>query len=282
MIKKMLLGVAVAALFIQACDEVPFIRKKKHVDKNNYKDFKQEVLEDSAHLSSDTANIFDSDDFDPNSDSIKNLLDTLQSAMLKDSSAVANLGKDDSGFLKQDMHNDSSIVKADSFTKDIKNITPNEVKALKYNLEAMKQPDTLGKSVASCKQKLCKVWAHISKGKQRLYLYVDGVPVDTFKVSTGDKKHETPTFDTKPNGLMFQKYTSKKYPGGSYNGLGNMPYVVFIKGGFGIHGTTVGNFKKLGTKASHGCIRLHPDNAKLFFELVKATGPNDTWITISE
>ncbi|MBL7774137.1 MAG: L,D-transpeptidase [Chitinophagaceae bacterium] len=268
-------------LFV-ACDEIPFIRKKKQVNKDSYKNFKEEVLQDSTHVLSDTSNIFDTGNFDPNSDSVNSILDSMAVAMKRDSSTVTALGKDDSGFLKLDMHNDSSIVKADTFTSDIKKITPEEVKALKYNLEAIKVPDTNGKSQATCKQKLCKVWAHISKKKQRLYLYIDGVAVDTFKVSTGDKAHETPTFDTKPNGLMFQKYTSKKYPGGSYNGLGNMPYVVFIKGGFAIHGTTVGNFKKLGTKASHGCVRLHPDNAKLFFELVKATGPNDTWITISE
>lgn len=280
--KYLLLGGFAIVLMQQSCDEVPFMQKKKHVDKNSYKNFKEEVLQDSTHVLSDTANIFDSDDFDPNSDTVLVMLDSMAKAMQQDSSTVAALGKDDSGFLRQDMHNDSSIVKADTFTSDIKKITPDEVKALKYNLEAIKVPDTVGKSSASCRQKLCKVWAHISKEKQRLYLYIDGVPVDTFKVSTGDKNHETPMFDTKPNGLMFQKYTSKKYPGGSYNGLGNMPYVVFIKGGFAIHGTTVGNFKRLGTKASHGCVRLHPDNAKLFFELVKATGPNDTWITISE
>ena len=104
--------------------------------------------------------------------------------------------------------------------------------------------------------------------------------VDTFKVSTGDRKHETPSMDRSPNGPTFQKYTSKKFPGGNYNGMGNMPYAIFIKGGYAIHGTTRGNIPKLGTKASHGCIRLHPDNAKIFFELVRNSGLENTWITI--
>ena len=65
-------------------------------------------------------------------------------------------------------------------------------------------------------------------------------------------------------------------------GMGNMPYVVFIRGGYAIHGTTPGNFAKLGTPASHGCIRLHPVNARIFYELVKLTGLADTWITVKD
>lgn len=96
------------------------------------------------------------------------------------------------------------------------------------------------------------------------------------------KKFETPDFDTKPSGLMFKKYTSKQYPGGNYNGLGNMPYAVFIRGGYAIHGTTVSNIRKLGTRASHGCVRLHPDYAHIFFELVKFAGPENVWITVTD
>lgn len=59
-----------------------------------------------------------------------------------------------------------------------------------------------------------------------------------------------------------------------------MPYAVFIEGGFAIHGTTVGNFKYLGTRASHGCIRLHPDNGRIFNHLVRQYGIRDTWVTV--
>jgi len=46
-----------------------------------------------------------------------------------------------------------------------------------------------------------------------------------------------------------------------------MSYAFFVRGGYAIHGTTPENFSKLVTKASHGCIRLHPDYARIFFEL---------------
>ncbi len=172
----------------------------------------------------------------------------------------------------------------DTFTNDIRKIQSEEVIALKYNLNQINKVDSgkPAKIVSNCRQIDCKVWAKISKSKQMLFLFVDGALVDSFKVSTGDTKHETPTFDVRPSGPIFKKYTSKKFPGGNYKGLGNMPYVVFINGGFAIHGTTTGNIPRLGKKASHGCIRLHPDHGKLFFELIKETGLSNAWITIQE
>lgn len=133
-----------------------------------------------------------------------------------------------------------------------------------------------------CAQIQCPLWARVNISQQRLYLYIDGVISDTFNVTTGDKKHATPSMDRHPSGPMFTKYTSKKFPGGNFMGLGNMPYVVFIRGGYAIHGTTPGNFKKLGSRGSHGCIRLHPTNAKIFFDLVKKIGLNNVWVTIEQ
>lgn len=85
-----------------------------------------------------------------------------------------------------------------------------------------------------------------------------------------------------PTGPVFTHYTSKKFPGGDFQGLGNMPYAVFVKGGYAIHGTTPGNFARLGHPASHGCIRLHPENAKVFYELVVRVGLRNTWVTVKD
>lgn len=151
------------------------------------------------------------------------------------------------------------------------------------NLHQAGKVDTQGINVAHslCRQKDCRLWARVSKEKQRLFLYLDGQLVDSFKVSTGlSGEFETPSFDVRPSGPVFRRYTSRKFPGGNYMGLGNMPYAVFFSGGFAIHGTTQGNIPRLGTRASHGCIRLHPDNARLFFELVQSVGLRNTWVTI--
>jgi len=132
----------------------------------------------------------------------------------------------------------------------------------------------------SCQRETCKVWVQVVKSTQRAYLFMDGKHVDTWKVSTGKEGHSTPDFDKHPNGRVYDSYSSKKYSGGDYQGLGNMPYAVFIDGGFAIHGTPASNWSKLGTRASHGCIRVHPDNARTFNRLVHQVGIYQTWVTV--
>lgn len=131
-----------------------------------------------------------------------------------------------------------------------------------------------------CYKSDCYLWAVIDLNLQRLFLYVNGALTYTWKVSTGRFGYETPQMDTRPDGRMYEQHTSPKYPEGDYNGLGNMPYAVFVDGEYAIHGTTKGSWWRLGTPASHGCIRLHPDNAEIFYVMVKRLGINNVWVTI--
>jgi lipoprotein-anchoring transpeptidase ErfK/SrfK len=143
--------------------------------------------------------------------------------------------------------------------------------------------DGLPKSLmlnSGCYRANCAVWAHVVKSSQAIYIYLNGAYTAGYKVSTGIDGLETPDFDTHPDGRIYDKYTSKKFPEGDYNGLGNMPYAVFISGGFAIHGTTLGNVPKLGRRASHGCIRVHPDVGFYFNRLVRQTGVRNVWITV--
>lgn len=131
-----------------------------------------------------------------------------------------------------------------------------------------------------CRRSECSVFIDVVKATQTATLYVNGVQQGSWAVSTGGKGHGTPNFDKNPNGRIFDGYSSNKFPGGDYNGLGNMPYAVFISGGFALHGTPKGNWKYLGRPASHGCIRMHPDNGKIFNRLVRQYGIDNTWITV--
>jgi hypothetical protein len=140
--------------------------------------------------------------------------------------------------------------------------------------------DLFGEGGGGCYQFSCDVFAYVNKDEQKLYLYLNGRLEATWPVSTGVSGHGTPDFDRHPNGRIYQAYSSTSYPGGDYMGLGNMPYAVFIQGGFAIHGTPQGNWKRLGSRASHGCIRIHPDNAKYFNQLVRSAGVSNTWITV--
>jgi hypothetical protein len=57
------------------------------------------------------------------------------------------------------------------------------------------------------------------------------------------------------------KYFSRKYD------WSPMPHSIFFHGGYAIHGSY--EVSHLGSPASHGCIRLHPDNATVLYDLVK-------------
>lgn len=133
-----------------------------------------------------------------------------------------------------------------------------------------------------CYRETCTVFARVSKRNQKLYLAINGRVEDVWDVSTGARGHATPNFDRHPSGRIYDKYSSSTYPGGDYKGLGNMPYAVFIKGGYAIHGTPRSNWPMLGRPASHGCIRVHPDNGYRFNRLVRANGIRQTWITVEE
>ena len=135
---------------------------------------------------------------------------------------------------------------------------------------------------SSCFRQSCPLWVQVVRSSQVMYVYENGSLVFTWKVSTGTPGSETPNFDRNPNGRIYNRYTSKKHPGGDYKGLGNMPYAVFIHAGFAIHGTAEINWKKLGRKASHGCVRLHPDHAFYFNQQVRSLGVRNVWITVQE
>lgn len=135
-------------------------------------------------------------------------------------------------------------------------------------------------SFATCRRADCPVWVQIVRSSQKMYLYLNGRVEGSWAVSTGVSGHGTPSMDTHPNGRIYDKYTSRAYPGGDYNGLGNMPYAVFIRGPFAMHGTPRGNWPKLGRPASKGCIRMHPDNAYKVNRLVRSYGIKKVWVTV--
>jgi lipoprotein-anchoring transpeptidase ErfK/SrfK len=71
---------------------------------------------------------------------------------------------------------------------------------------------------------------------------------------------------------MHEMWYSRKYDNAP------MPFAIFFYGGYAIHGTT--DLNNLGNVASHGCVRLHPDNAADFYQLVEMFGPTNTSIVI--
>jgi lipoprotein-anchoring transpeptidase ErfK/SrfK len=58
-----------------------------------------------------------------------------------------------------------------------------------------------------------------------------------------------------------------------------MPHSIFFYYGFAIHGTS--EVRRLGRPASHGCIRLSPQNARALYSLVGRHGMSNTSITVT-
>ncbi len=113
--------------------------------------------------------------------------------------------------------------------------------------------------------------ARISIANQTMDVMIDGHTAFQWKVSTARKGYVTPTGSFKPT-RMHEMWYSRKYDNAP------MPHSVFFHGGYAVHATNV--IKRLGRPASHGCIRLHPDNASNFYELVESIGPANTSIII--
>jgi lipoprotein-anchoring transpeptidase ErfK/SrfK len=90
-------------------------------------------------------------------------------------------------------------------------------------------------------------------------------------VSTARKGYVTPRGSYRPTAL-YRMWYSRKYE------MSPMPYSVFFRGGYAIHGTYY--VKNLGRPASHGCVRLHPTNAATFYSMVKDVGPGNTRIYV--
>ncbi|MGI9373082.1 MAG: L,D-transpeptidase [Hyphomicrobiales bacterium] len=116
------------------------------------------------------------------------------------------------------------------------------------------------------------VHAHIDKRTQTMRVKVNGRHAYTWKVSTGAYSYHTPsgTYSAK---RMHTLWRSRKYQNAP------MPHAIFFKGGYAVHAT--GSISRLGRPASHGCIRLHPANAKKLFNLVKKHGMRNTRISLS-
>ena len=111
----------------------------------------------------------------------------------------------------------------------------------------------------------------VDKTAQRLSVEVDGAHRYDWPVSTARWGYRTPNGSYRPERLA-RKWFSRKYD------WSPMPWSIFFDEGYAIHGSY--EISHLGRPASHGCIRLHPNNAKILFELVQQR-TKDTRIVVT-
>lgn len=114
--------------------------------------------------------------------------------------------------------------------------------------------------------------AKVSLSSQTMTVSQNGFVLYRWKVSTARKGYVT------PQGSWSAKWLSKNHRSRKYDDA-PMPYAVFFNGGYAVHATF--DLKRLGRPASHGCIRLHPENAAEFFALASQYGLKNTKIVVS-
>jgi lipoprotein-anchoring transpeptidase ErfK/SrfK len=112
----------------------------------------------------------------------------------------------------------------------------------------------------------------INKVSQKMTVALDGDTLYRWKVSTGAKGYETPSGNFRPFRLE-KDHFSKEWDDAP------MPHSIFFTSrGHAVHGSY--HVKSLGRRASHGCVRLHPDNAAKLFSLVSKTGLSNTRVIV--
>ena len=116
-----------------------------------------------------------------------------------------------------------------------------------------------------------RVVVRISISAQTMQVFHEGRHLFTWPVSTAKAGKITPTGVYQPE-LLSRHHRSSRYNNAP------MPFSIFYDGNYAIHGTD--QLKRLGQPASNGYIRLHPDHAKILFDMVRWEGMENTRIEV--
>lgn len=128
-------------------------------------------------------------------------------------------------------------------------------------------------SFASSEGTAGQVVADVDLSEQAMRVYLDGEEIHLWQVSTGREGKAT------PRGIWHAQWLSRDHKSSLYNDA-PMPYSIFFTGNYAIHGTN--EISKLGTPASSGCIRLHPDNAAKLFALTRMVGLRNMTVIVQD
>lgn len=144
--------------------------------------------------------------------------------------------------------------------------------AYQETLPVQTENNKLNENIEPKYQKDNNITAHIDLSKQEMHVFQGNNLMYKWRVSTARRGYVTPVGNYHPQFLERMHY-SKRYHNSP------MPHSIFFKGNFAIHGTN--SIRRLGRRASHGCVRLHPRNAEKLYALVKKYGKANILIKIT-
>ncbi|MEO3385628.1 L,D-transpeptidase [Mesorhizobium sp. CAU 1741] len=113
--------------------------------------------------------------------------------------------------------------------------------------------------------------ARVDVAAQKMVVLQHGKVLYEWPVSTARTGYATPRGEFRPQ-RIHKMWHSRTYDNAP------MPYAVFYDRGWAVHGTNA--VSRLGTPASHGCVRLETTNAEIFYSLVRKVGAGNTRIIV--
>ena len=112
----------------------------------------------------------------------------------------------------------------------------------------------------------------VNKVSQHMHVMIDGVEKYDWLVSTGGPGHDTPA------GTFHIFRLEKDHFSQEWDNAPMPNSMFFTPMGHAIHGSS--HIARLGTRASHGCVRLAPENAAILFDLVQKAGYKNSTVVI--
>jgi L,D-transpeptidase catalytic domain len=113
----------------------------------------------------------------------------------------------------------------------------------------------------------------IDKAAQKMTVSLDGEEQYRWPVSTGLPRYST------PSGAFTARSMNKIWYSKEWDNA-PMPHAIFFtREGHAIHGTN--ELRRLGKPASHGCVRLSPQNAATLYTLVADNGLQNTQVVLT-
>ena len=117
------------------------------------------------------------------------------------------------------------------------------------------------------------VLINIDKTKQKMTVFLNGVEKYDWPISTVRAGYSTPSGAYTATS-MNEVWYSKEWDNAP------MPHSIFFrKDGYAIHGSY--EVKNLGRPASHGCVRISPENAATLYALVEKNGLKNTEVVLT-
>ena len=162
------------------------------------------------------------------------------------------------------------------------NVTPtakadDAARKVKSKITATQPKSTLGAKKLAPASSLIKLASriviNIDKTNQKMTVFLDGIEKYEWPVSTGKAGYSTPS-GTYTATSMNEIWYSKQWDNAP------MPHsIFFMKDGHAIHGSN--EVKNLGNPASHGCVRISPENATTLYALVAKNGLQNTQVVLT-